>query len=383
MEHQLYIPKKIKVGYQSRSDTYTKKLAYIIYYDDKGVLRKEKSWEGWRDKKIDAEEFDNVPTSGLVLHKDIKRYNWSHFSSGRTMIRVYDPRGIEFEITTENLIGVLMNSDCSKRGLSGEYVYAWTGKELVLLPTNAEEYEKAKNFTSLQACKIGAKDLVAGCSYKTKKEGDLIYVGRYMWYEMTNWYYKDRETTRKGKKFYIFTSDGKDFQLKTTLDFLATKNSDEVVSNYAEIIENFKKNPHSSKIVKWETIPTKFNNTPVMREYYGPQLKKSVYFTVNGNQISEQHVSVTFERKRDAAYTSKDWSDYTLKGYVIKKEYDFDIQTESQLKPTSEPQRYNFYGYNNQRDEVTEEKINEYKLHDVFITLENGNRIQLNTLYKL
>ena len=70
MNTQLYIPKKIKVGYQSRSDTYTKKLAYIIYYDDKGVLRKERSWEGWRDKKIAAEEFDNVPTSGFVLHKD-------------------------------------------------------------------------------------------------------------------------------------------------------------------------------------------------------------------------------------------------------------------------------------------------------------------------
>lgn len=31
----IYIPKKIKVGYQNRSDTYTKKLAYVIYYDEK------------------------------------------------------------------------------------------------------------------------------------------------------------------------------------------------------------------------------------------------------------------------------------------------------------------------------------------------------------
>ena len=37
-----FIPEKIKVGYNSRNDTYTKKLAYIIYYDNKGVLRKEK-----------------------------------------------------------------------------------------------------------------------------------------------------------------------------------------------------------------------------------------------------------------------------------------------------------------------------------------------------
>ena len=56
-QYQLYIPKKINVGYQKREDTYTKKLGYVIYYDDKGVLRKEQSWKNWRDKSIKNEEF--------------------------------------------------------------------------------------------------------------------------------------------------------------------------------------------------------------------------------------------------------------------------------------------------------------------------------------
>ena len=47
----IYIPKKIKVGYQNRYDTYTKKLAYVIYYDEKNKLRKETSWNNWRDEK--------------------------------------------------------------------------------------------------------------------------------------------------------------------------------------------------------------------------------------------------------------------------------------------------------------------------------------------
>ena len=42
-QQQLMIPDRIKVGYQKRDDTYTKRLAYVIYYDHKGVLRKEKS----------------------------------------------------------------------------------------------------------------------------------------------------------------------------------------------------------------------------------------------------------------------------------------------------------------------------------------------------
>lgn len=41
----LYLPSKIKVGYQKRNNCYTKKLAYVIYYDGKGKLRKEASWE--------------------------------------------------------------------------------------------------------------------------------------------------------------------------------------------------------------------------------------------------------------------------------------------------------------------------------------------------
>ena len=45
-----FIPKKIKVGFQERKDTYSGKLAYVIYYDEKNNLRKEQSWNSWRDK---------------------------------------------------------------------------------------------------------------------------------------------------------------------------------------------------------------------------------------------------------------------------------------------------------------------------------------------
>lgn len=31
------IPKKCKAGFQTRNDTYSGKLAYVIYYDEKGV----------------------------------------------------------------------------------------------------------------------------------------------------------------------------------------------------------------------------------------------------------------------------------------------------------------------------------------------------------
>ena len=49
MKSNIFIPKIINVGYQNRSGTYTGKLAYVIYYDEKGKLRKEASWNNWRD----------------------------------------------------------------------------------------------------------------------------------------------------------------------------------------------------------------------------------------------------------------------------------------------------------------------------------------------
>ena len=68
---QLFIPSKIKVGFQKRDGTYTGKLAYVIYYDLTGKLRKETSWESWRDKKITPVEFTNEPTEGFVLNKGV------------------------------------------------------------------------------------------------------------------------------------------------------------------------------------------------------------------------------------------------------------------------------------------------------------------------
>lgn len=57
MKNNIFIPKLCKVGFNTREDTYTKKLGYIIYHDGK-VWRKEKSWESWIETYISEEEFE-------------------------------------------------------------------------------------------------------------------------------------------------------------------------------------------------------------------------------------------------------------------------------------------------------------------------------------
>lgn len=176
-----FIPKQIKVGYQKREDTFTEKLAYVIYYDQKGELRKENSWQSWRDKTLGDDTFVNDPISGFVLNKHAGGYSsgWNHRQS---YCRVYDPRGFEIEITIDNLLWILDWVDCYKgKGLDGKFCYGWVGTDLVLIPECTEDYQESKTFSDSLFKKPDTKksDLVVGSSYKFKDGSELAYVGEF------------------------------------------------------------------------------------------------------------------------------------------------------------------------------------------------------------
>lgn len=198
MKNNIFIPKTINVGYQNRDDTYTGKLAYVIYYDEKGKLRKETSWNSWRDKDIPNDEFENVPTEGFVLNKKAGDYStgWDH---RHAYCRVYDPRGFEFEISIENLLYILENANCIRgKGLEGEFVYGWDGTNLVLMPVESPDYKEINEFNKIvhnNEC-IKAKDLIIGAIYLTKDNKNWIYMGRFETYEHGYEFVQDGKTMR-------------------------------------------------------------------------------------------------------------------------------------------------------------------------------------------
>ena len=191
MNMDMFIPRKIKVGFQERKDTYTGKLGYATYIDEKGELRKERSFNSWRSYKIEPEIFDNEPMSGFVLNKKagglVKgqsyRSRWKH---RQTYIRVYDPRGFEVEISVENQLFILehMNSIVGK-GLDGELIYAWAEKELILLPVNSVEYEEMKEASEERNERkfVNANELVVGGTYFISPKETMVYLGLYDEYE--------------------------------------------------------------------------------------------------------------------------------------------------------------------------------------------------------
>lgn len=174
--NNLVIPQKLKIGFCKRKDALTDKLGYVIYFDEKGVLRKKVSWENWRDKDIEPLEVENIPMSGYVVNKGVTHFSYSSFGSDRFRVRVHSPLGFDFEIYPENLLAIMAVSDISKQYINNECVYAWDGQELVLLPVNTEQYKKAvENTERLKTIHQAKKK--AGSNAKLKLEKGTVLFG--------------------------------------------------------------------------------------------------------------------------------------------------------------------------------------------------------------
>lgn len=246
---RLYIPDRIKVGYQKREGTYTGKLAYVIYYDEKGKLRKENSWNSWRDHKIDSQEFENVPTEGFALNKKVGDYSsdWGH---RQAYVRVYDPRDFEFEITVENLLYILEHCSSIKgKGLEGEFVYSWDGKDIVLLPVGTVDYKECKARTEvIQAGDfLKPSELVVGKTYETAKGEKFAYLGKHDYIDYCGWYVRE-DNVKVTKKFYLAqrssTSDYAFTYNRSSLNKFFVKEVDEDKDLYEQGMQSLEKDEH-------------------------------------------------------------------------------------------------------------------------------------------
>lgn len=266
----IYIPQKLKVGFQNREDTYTGKLAYIIYYDQKNKLRKEASWQSWRDSQIEPEEYDNTPVSGFVINKNAGGVEDSYsYDVRKSYVRIYDPRGFEFEITIPNLLFILENTSSIKgKGLEGEFVYGWDGTELVLIPAASPEYKNLIETSGrLQSGTyyLDLAEVKIGCKYRIKYEGgevEAIYMGKHNEYKYSVW--DDCNPQKKaGKRHFMFVQFtwSKEYHLVTVTsmkDRVIECLFDGVVENYAELLDKMEHDCIYSPVSRREYIPISY-----------------------------------------------------------------------------------------------------------------------------
>jgi len=315
MNNNIFIPKKLKVGFKKREDTYSKKLAYVIYYDNKNKLRKEISWEGWRDKKIEPIEIDNEPRSGFVLNRKVGGDSWSGWNHRNTYVRVYDPEGFEFEIQVPNLLYILQNTNSIKgKGLEGEFVYAYDGKELLLMPTCSPDYKELVDYNNkmFSKKKFKGKDMILGATYITNKNKKLVYMGRHELYNEFRSYdnHSTYDSKNLGKKYWFYDIDAKNNKYYSPfihIQTLSTKIIDihdtECYENYAEVFETMSNRTEFSSITmfRFEKINidnwNKIKNNFIYYEYNNVNVFKTKFYN-NINQSSKSIIEFNFKENK-------------------------------------------------------------------------------------
>ncbi len=294
------------------------------------------------NKEIIPLEFDNIPTEGFVLNKKVGGYSsgWDHRS---TYSRVYDPRGFEFEITMENLLFILQECNSMKgKGLEGEFVYAWNGKDLVLLPTSSEDYRQSELYTKAQQGKVSIKELEAGLTYKHKNMQDYVYLGRFSFFENHSDYSTDTKglSCKKAHVFYNITDPSRnEFVGLTALATVISKVTDTSISNFSEIFDKFNNSRHSEDLstakVDDYTIPRSITN------WYFRGNIEDMLIELEPNKF--EVYSVTAEVNGGSGRTSSHRAilSYTLKGKVIITLDGTGGFTTKPLKKTREDLSYN------------------------------------------
>lgn len=193
----LYIPKKLKVGFNNRTfhgndwennrqkANAETKLAYIIYWDEKGVLRKEKSWQDWRDPELGELELANEPLHGFTIHLVRNGYRGEWFAGRDAKVLIRHPEGFVFEITPENACSLIIEGgvEAGSGIIGGEQVLAWDGKELILLGTKSREYAESSAHTKkVDAGGIKDSELIPGHIYRCRNGELRLYFGKVDFY---------------------------------------------------------------------------------------------------------------------------------------------------------------------------------------------------------
>lgn len=383
MHSKLIIPNKIKVGFQNRQGTYTGKIGYVIYYDALGKLRKEPSWQSWRDKKIEPIEHANEPLSGFVLNKGVG--GGRGWDGRNEYVRVYDPRDFEFEISIANLLFILRECDCNKgKGLEGKFVYAWSGTELVLLPECSLDYQESQKFTELQTKKVSAKEMILGATYVDKDTRELTYLGRF------EYHYICKGSSSRQKKFadknmikrHVFWN-GKGYTYLDGFTTIKAIKTEDIHPDYAELVEQYNKSPWGSKIVSSEFLPPK-NDKDEFYEKVGDYYR-GWYFCTSYDSVLKQYVPIDkwkYDWRKHRWFKNMNgvWqseSDYSNDGreFFISQESKDIAQKEYDERCHSYNPQYK-YGSSKLKEEVRTPP----KKMSLYVTLESGEQYPINKI---
>ena len=243
--------------------------------------------------------------------------------------------------------------------MEGEFIYAWEGKDLILLPCDSFDYKKSKEYTELQTGKIGVKDLVPGYTYENNRQEKFIYLGKF---DYRVWEYPKNENGRKNyqnkipklEKHFIFMDADKQTTFAPTKSLTTFKAivSKEEHSNLAGLIDRyFNATPYCSEFDYFE-LGTHIMKNDVTRYSSGVAVK------IIENKLYRYHAE---QESRQNGYQSIYTNDF-----IIELQYIYE---------SPQNQRYSVF---KDKRIITAEQLQTEFYKNYFIVYKNGYKEKMD-----
>jgi hypothetical protein len=252
-----------------------------------------------------------------------------------------------------------------------------------------QEYQESQELTALQTKKIGLKDMIPGCSYRTKKAEDIIYMGRFDWYEMDYdktqkeryRYSRDTIETVRPKQHVFYRKDHyQEFFPLSSLSTIASINSDVPVSNYADLMEKFNLMEQASHTIGLESKSYIFETDGGEKNITGwgnMKLKNGEPF-LKQEDGSYLRCQIHPERQYDSKTSTYKFLGYKVNGYQVYSHQNGILRIKS-----GESQYYG--GFVEQKNSweakkqriFTEEEVKSIPFVKLFQVQSNGKKIKI------
>lgn len=144
---------------------------------------------------------ENVPIEGFSLEKVVSRW-----STSNKWFRIRDPRGFTLEISSENLIQILLNGEIRQGDIMGRYIWAFGTGSISLVPESNEEYLSSTSG-------VPKAPVMIHNYYKTAYGSICYYLGYHYQFSANNVKYGANVESPLKKRHIFMTRSHRDIEL--------------------------------------------------------------------------------------------------------------------------------------------------------------------------
>lgn len=372
----IIIPDNILVGFRNKTDYTWKGTKHLknefmfsfVTYKENNKIKKECSWNNWRDEKIHPREFKNEPLSGYLISDNTKRStDW--FGSGRSMWRITDPRGFVFEITSENLNAIIDHCVISHGKIDQKCILTWDSGSMALVTENSDLYQEAISNTQRTQERVYLKDINLGdvVQLETGETGEF--------FGNQNCLFKGDMKFRK--RCFIYDKKKKKYYIKAThkISSIIEQIEEPYTNNQVINIINTHISNNTLNHGIYDDEDNKIDSNILLVHESKPKLTNLELFKEDIKDIKQKTRAKYFIDLIDGTYLINSMYDCfkpkvdnwcksrTIFMNKIKLDYFLtDFQINYEMTPLMKRQSYIGYGHNNYEERITKKfhDLNEY-----------------------